>query len=87
MQEIRPYDEPLFRFGIDQEKSVKDVADLARAHEGRVYDLTVSHDGKFLISVSEDKFIKVWDIHDLNTAPGTPECFFLQGDKIYSIGE
>ncbi|GMH77433.1 hypothetical protein TrST_g9197 [Triparma strigata] len=84
-KEKRPYDEPFFRFGIDQEKSVKDVADLARAHEGRVYELTVSHDGKFLISVSEDKYVKIWGIEDSNTAPGLPECLFLQGDKIYSI--
>lgn len=84
-QDERYYDEPLQRFGTKQAKGSDE--DERRAHEGRVYDITVTHDGKFLISVSEDKFIKVWSLQDPENPPGTPDQVFVQGDKIYSTGE
>ena len=82
----RPYDEPLQRFGGDAHRSVKDVSTFAKAHGGRVYDITVTHDGKFLISVSEDKYIKIWSL-DSEDAPSKPDTMLSQADKIYSIGE
>ncbi|GMH71405.1 hypothetical protein TrLO_g3881 [Triparma laevis f. longispina] len=81
-EDERYYDEPLQRFGTKQARGSDE--DERRAHEGRVYDITVTHDGKFLISVSEDKFIKVWSLQDPENPPGTPDQVFVQGDKIYS---
>ena len=81
-KEDREYDEPLERFGNlppgDKGRGLK------TAHEGRIYGIKVTHYGRFLISVSEDQTVKVWDIQPAEV-PKVPVHLFKQEEKIYSI--
>lgn len=35
-----------------------------QGHFGIINCITISHDGKFFVSGSDDKLIKLWSIHD-----------------------
>lgn len=42
-----------------------------RDHAGAIHDLSVSADGRFLSSASNDGTVKVWSLQDLQEPPGT----------------
>ncbi|GMH77398.1 hypothetical protein TrST_g9186 [Triparma strigata] len=82
-KEDREYDEPLERFG-NLTPGDKSSRGFKTAHHGRIYGIKVTHYGRFLISVSEDQTIKVWDIQP-DEVPKVPVHLFKQEEKIYSI--
>ena len=77
------------------------LINVFKSHEDVVNDLSFSHDGRYLISGSADKTVKVWNMQDLPSEAITPirtykehtrhiyavRCFYFDGDyRIVSAG-
>ena len=54
-------------------------------HDGYVYDVCISPDDKYIVSGSDDKFIKIWDIKSMKQIKGDGEMLKKQASNIYSV--
>ncbi|KAG2091020.1 uncharacterized protein F5147DRAFT_724096 [Suillus discolor] len=56
-------------------KTGRGVGPAFQGHTGRVYSIAISPDGKRIVSGSEDKTIRVWDMEFFNQ-PHSPAVYF-----------
>ncbi|MBF0541378.1 MAG: caspase family protein [Nitrospirae bacterium] len=58
------------------------IINVLKSHKSSIYDLSVSSDGRYLVSGSADKMVKVWDIQN-----NFSEVFSFDGhtDHLYAV--